>query len=57
MKPQPIQHCWPTERLLAVLGDEDTPDGAKIGIAGLAITALQLTASVGACGLLHWVMS
>ncbi len=57
MKPQSIQGALPTESLLLTMEDFTAPDESKLRLADCVTILLQLTVSIGACGLLHWVMT
>ena len=57
MKPQSIQRALPTESLLLCMEDFPAPDESKLHISDCLTIILQLSVSLGVCGLVHWAVT
>ena len=57
MKPQSITGALPTEHLLLSMEDLTTQDDCKLDLGRCMSFLLQLSLSLGACGLVHWMMT
>ena len=57
MKLQPTAHAFPTEALPLFLDDMPAVQEAKLAPRQCLVVLLQIAASVGVCGAVHWFMA
>jgi hypothetical protein len=57
MKPQPTRDALPTESIFLSMEEHFTPDDSKLRLGDCVTILLQLTVSLGACGVLHWAFA
>ncbi|WP_158742185.1 hypothetical protein [Acidisphaera sp. L21] len=57
MKLQPTRGALPTESILLSLEEYTASDDSKLCLGDCVTILMQLTLSLGACGLLHWAFA
>ena len=57
MKLQSIESALPSDQALGGLQEASEAEDSKLGWRHCVAAALQVTASLGACGVLHWAVS